>query len=324
MKYISFQNLFRILKSNLYKIHSGNYDLIVGIPRSGMIPAYFIGLYLNKNITDLDSLINNHDLDKGHTRIINKDFNKPHDAKKILLVDDSISSGNSLNENLKKIPIHLQSKIDTLAVFATTSSKDMVSMYLEIADGGRIFEWNIFHRRLLEKSCVDIDGVLCIDPTPDQNDDGEKYNNFLINAKPHIVPSYKIHSLVTNRLEKYRSETVAWLEKHNIKYDNLVMLDLPSKEERQRTHAHVPHKASYYKKNTDLKMFIESSKKQAVEIMKKTGKPVYVVDTNEMINPDWIDLSTNNKSELKVKLKSLIAKLLPNFIKNIIKKFFKL
>ena len=324
MKYISFQNLFKTLKSNLFKIHSGNYDLIVGLPRSGMIPAYFIGLYLNKNVTDLNSLINNYDLGKGFTRNINSDFNKPHDAKRILLVDDSILSGNSLNINLKKIPNQLISKIDTLAVYTTESSKNMVDMHFEIIGHNRVFEWNIYHRKLLEKSCVDIDGVLCIDPTSEQNDDGNKYINFLINAKPYILPSYKIHSLVTSRLEKYRPETVAWLKKHNVKYDNLVMLDLPSKEERQKRRAHATHKASYYNKNKDLIMFFESSKNQAVDIMKKTGKPVFVVDTNEMINPGWIDLSINNKSGLKFRLKSLIGKLLPVHIKSIIKKIFKL
>jgi uncharacterized HAD superfamily protein len=31
----------------------------------------------------------------------------------------------------------------------------------------------------LKKACFDIDGVLCADPLPEQNDDGEKYINFL-------------------------------------------------------------------------------------------------------------------------------------------------
>ena len=88
-----------------------------------------------------------------------------------------------------------------------------------------------------------------------QNDDGKNYVDFLLNAKPHILPSYKIHSLVTSRLEKYRSYTEQWLKKHNILYENLIMLDLPDKDSRLKLNAHAAHKAAYYKKSSNLEIF---------------------------------------------------------------------
>ena len=57
MNYKTFNDLSVDIKNNLHKIHVGNYDLVVGIPRSGMMAAYVIGLYLNINVTDINSLI---------------------------------------------------------------------------------------------------------------------------------------------------------------------------------------------------------------------------------------------------------------------------
>lgn len=51
---------------------------------------------------------------------------------------------------------------------------------------------------------MDIDGVLCADPTPEENDDGEKYRHFLLNTPPLFIPKVTIGTLVTSRLEKYR------------------------------------------------------------------------------------------------------------------------
>jgi len=42
-----------------------------------------------------------------------------------------------------------------------------------------VFEWNALHHSNPERFCVDIDGVLCRDPTEAENDDGESYLEFL-------------------------------------------------------------------------------------------------------------------------------------------------
>jgi uncharacterized HAD superfamily protein len=65
-------------------------------------------------------------------------------------------------------------------------------------------------------------------------------------------------------LEKYRKETETWLAANNIKYNDLVMLDLPNMEARQRANNHGDHKAKHLAKPYVL--FIESEYNQAVEI----------------------------------------------------------
>ena len=92
MNFKSFNNLAEDIKKNLYKIHLEDYDLVVGIPRSGMIPAYMIGLYLNLLVTDLEGFIKNQSLKKPSVRNLKKLINRPHDARKVLLIDDSIIS----------------------------------------------------------------------------------------------------------------------------------------------------------------------------------------------------------------------------------------
>jgi uncharacterized HAD superfamily protein len=60
-----------------------------------------------------------------------------------------------------------------------------------------------------------------------------------------FIPGSKIGTIVT-RLEKYRIQTETWLEANNIKYNDLVMLDLPNMEARQRANNHGDHKAKAY------------------------------------------------------------------------------
>ena len=54
--YVSFAQLSNAIRSQLYAIPA-DVDLIVGIPRSGMVPAYQIGLFLNRLVCDIDSFI---------------------------------------------------------------------------------------------------------------------------------------------------------------------------------------------------------------------------------------------------------------------------
>jgi uncharacterized HAD superfamily protein len=157
-----------------------------------------------------------------------------------------------------------------------------VDYYFEVVPLPRYFQWNIFNHTSLEKACFDIDGVLCIDPTPDQNDDGPKYIHFILNAPPLFIPGSKIGTIVTSRLEKYRNETETWLRNNHVKYTDLVMLDLPDMEARQRANSHAAHKAKTYMSKPYV-LFIESSKEQSLEINRISGKPVLCTENFEMV-----------------------------------------
>lgn len=319
MNYKGFADLSDDIRNNINKISSYDFDLIVGVPRSGMVPAYIIASMLNKNCTDIVSLAENHTLKKGRTRVIKPDLNLPSDAKKILLVDDSILTGGSLKSELEKLSTDIKDKIVTLAIYSSLPYRNDIDLFFEYVPLPRVFEWNMYHHSIIGESCVDIDGVLCLDPTEKENDDGEKYCSFLLNAKPLILPSGTIHTLITNRLEKYRPETEIWLHKYNIEYQNLVMLDLPSKKERQRQEIHAKHKAEYYSKS-DLSFFIESSQNQAEAICMLSKKPVFCVEVNKLYTVNSIVTSgLRHKNTVTFYVKGFVRKLPTPFRKLIIK-----
>lgn len=311
MNFVTFENLNDCLYKNMYKLPR-DIDLIVGIPRSGLMVASLLALYLNLPFTDIDSFIKGEIYKTGNTRKSNKWITQASDAKKILVVDDSISTGEAIKEAKQKLKDIMNIRIIYSAIYALPSNIKAVDIYFEICNHPRMFEWNYLHHWGLEYACVDIDGVLCQDPTIFQNDDGEKYLDFIKNAVPKFLPTKPIGYLVTSRLEKYRNETAEWLNKHGIQYKQLIMMDINAKE-RALNSRHAEFKASVYKK-TDSFLFIESSYEQAVEICKLSGKQVFCVENRKLIEPKNIvnhlqiigrDLRITTKRVIKKILKRL-------------------
>jgi uncharacterized HAD superfamily protein len=256
-----------------------DFDLIVGVPRSGMLPANLLALYLNKPYTDINSFINGHIYKAG----ARGQFFDIRDYKKILVVDDSIASGSAMEKckaSLKEVSENFE--ISFCAIYVIPGKEKMVDYYFEVVPLPRYFQWNVMNHTSLEKACFDIDGVLCIDPSEDQNDDGEKYIDFILHAPALFIPGAKIGTIVTSRLEKFRKETETWLEANHVKYDQLVMLDLPDKEARMKANCHAEHKAKTYMSKPYV-LFVESSFSQALEINRITKKPVLCTENFEMI-----------------------------------------
>lgn len=280
MNYRNIKDLNNIILKRL-SIIPRDFDLIVGVPRSGMLPANLLSLYLNRPYTDIDSFLNGHIYKAGARSQFFEGGDGEH--KKVLVVDDSIASGSAMLECKEKLK-HLEEKFNLkyCAIFIIPGKEKMVDYFFEIVPLPRYFQWNVLNHTTLEKACFDIDGVLCEDPSPEQNDDGEKYIDFILNAPPLFIPGAKIGTIVTSRLEKYRKETEIWLAAQNIKYNDLIMLDLPDMAARQKANNHGGHKAKAYMSKPYV-LFIESEYNQAVEINRISKKPVLCTANFEMI-----------------------------------------
>ena len=296
-------------------------ELVVGIPRSGMLVASIVALKLNLPLTDLYSFLRNDDLKKGNTRTYkHEQLIKPQDARKILLVDDSVSSGNSMRAACEKVGQAYGGAVVTMAAFVERRNRDQVDLYFEQVEQPRMFEWNIMHHPFLAQACLDIDGVLCVDPTDEENDDGPGYREFLCKTRPLFIPSVKVAHLVTSRLEKYRPETERWLQEHGVQYGQLHMLDLPSAEERRRLNIHHKFKAQVFGQEPLARLFIESEAYQAQEICRLTGKPVYCIETNQMytqgelsnLKADVVRKSHSLKRKVLNRLKGSMSRWLPD------------
>lgn len=271
----------------MYKLPK-DVDLVVGVPRSGVLPASMIALCRNIKLTDLVGYLADIPLKHGITRnCLFADVIKPSDAHHVLVVDDSIDSGRSL-EIVKMLILETgrQQKITYCTIYSTIGSTNKPDIFLEIVHQPRLFEWNMMHRPFLNKCCLDIDGVLCLDPTETQNDDGSAYINFLRNANPLVVPSYRVGHLVTSRLEKYRSETEKWLAKHGVVYEQLHMLDLPNAKIRRSLGCHAAFKGKIFHQLKNTELFIESDPEQSAEIANIAGKPVLCYSTQKLYYPN--------------------------------------
>lgn len=259
-----------------------NIDIVVGVPRSGLMVATLIALYLNKPVVDIDSFCQKEISSVGETKTPSKMVNDFSQVKLALIVEDSINDGTSIRLAKEKIQKALPDmNCQYFAAYIRIDKQNEVDYYLRIIDAPRLFEWNYLHGRL-KTTCFDIDGVLCVDPTEAENDDGEKYQEFLKNAKPKLIPSGKVGMIVTCRLEKYRSLTDEWLKKHGIEYCELIMMPYHSAAERKEHGNYAEFKAEVYKKHKEILMFVESSKSQAEKINCLSKKPVFCVE-NQMI-----------------------------------------
>ena len=291
MNFRSVNDLDKIIREKLALIPN-DVELIVGVPRSGMLPAALLAVYLNLPLTDTMSITSDvsHATSTRNYRLNSeKNSTDIRDYKKILVIDDSCYTGNSIKEVKESIALipNCDTEILYACVYATSEATSCVDIYFEIVEQPRVFEWNIMNHACICSSCLDLDGVLCVDPTEEQNDDGEKYIDFILNAKPLWTPKFTIGVIVTSRLEKYRSYTEKWLLEHNISYQHLIMLNLRSKEERIRMGAHAPFKASIYDQIDGTRLFIESDPNQARYIAEATGKAVYCVSSNEFYDEKY-------------------------------------
>ncbi len=288
MNFRSVGDLDKCIRHNLHKVPP-NIDLVVGIPRSGILPATIIALTLNIALTDLVGFLEGRVFKKMRFRAEFVKRELPVDNfTHILIVDDSVLTGGTMKEARAAIEgAGNKSRISYLAAYCDIPGCRAVDICLEMASLPRVFEWNLMNSGNLDLCDVDIDGVLCREPTERENDDGERYIRFLKSAEPRLLPTRPVQTLVTSRLEKYRKETAEWLSRHNVSYQQLIMLDLPSKEARVKAGVHAIHKAEFYRRSIS-KLFIESNHFQATEICRLSGKPVLSFEKMELVNPSFV------------------------------------
>ncbi|MBZ9676457.1 phosphoribosyltransferase [Mesorhizobium sp. ES1-1] len=291
MHYRSIADMNDTIVAHLHRLPR-DIDLVVGVPRSGILAANLVSLTANIAMTDLDSFIDGKIYTSGISTKRRASLDRGvAEMRKILVIDDSVNRGDAMREARRRIEAAgIRADFIFASVYGHLPRHDDIDFVFETVPHPRMFQWNFMHHIFLEQSCVDIDGVLCLDPTEAENDDGPAYEKFLGEARPLHGPTRKIGWLVTSRLEKYRKLTEAWLDKHEVRYDKLIMLDLPSKAERQRLGVHGSFKADFYRKSGAL-LFIESEYRQAENIARLSGKPVLCVETHQVMLPQPMSLA---------------------------------
>lgn len=262
-------------------------DLVVGIPRSGLLAANLLALHLHLPLSDLRGFVRGRTLGGGERLGHIDDTAYLRDAKRILVVDDSLHAGGAMRRAKQELAgSPLLDRIEFGAVYVSPgpAKDELLDHWFEVVPQPRVFEWNALHHDALADACMDVDGVLCRDPTTDENDDGDRYAAFLDTVPVRLVPAAKVGHLVTARLERYRPQTEAWLDRAGIRYGQLHMHPAATAVERRADRSHATFKAAVYER-TKAWLFIESEPHQAEEIANVTGRPVYCTDVRLMVYP---------------------------------------
>lgn len=266
-----------IWTSEWLKSFPSQYDMIVGIPRSGLLVANMIALKLGKPLTTPDHFARGKYWLSVHVHQ-GIDMGK---RLKVLLVDDSINSGATMQESIQAMrAAGMSMDVTKAALIVSNEKKPLVDLYYRYVRHPRVFEWNMLHRRIASyheqgKIAVDMDGVLCENCPPHVDLVESEYRNWIRTAKPYLIPSFEINAIVSGRLEKYREDTVKWLADHNVRYNELVLWQIESKNQRNDGFAKHKIEALYRIKPT---LFWESNFNQADLIWKKTKIPVLCTD----------------------------------------------
>nr|WP_298415414.1 phosphoribosyltransferase [uncultured Halomonas sp.] len=314
MNFKSYAELSSDIFSNIDKVQSKGYELVVAIPRSGVIPAYMLSLLLNVDCTTLNDFLKNHSLVKGNTRNTRKEIRKAWDARKVLIVDDSVNTGASILKVLDQIPEDCPCDITTLAVYGNAIGIPKVDICLKYLSSPRVFQWNMWHCVAMERTCVALDGVILNSHEAEQVDKKDNVT-FIERTKPLILPTYKINSLVTKQPEHSRSIVESWLSYHKVSYVNLIMANSEAGEVTSNSQVYRDLKADFYRKNSDLNFFVEGDLKHARYIANASGKPVFCTQTNAMVRPSIESVVKYGKANLLktnvARTKKLIKKWIP-------------
>ncbi len=260
--------------SNLHRIDRSRYDVIVGIPRSGMLPATMLATMLQLPLADV--------IGYRHGIVHGPSGRPAQPGKRILLVDDTCNKGSAMARAMSLLP--KGTKATRLAVFGPYQVEDpqrIVDISLAQCKGPRVFAWNMMKHRRLPRWGTDFDGVLCRDPEKAENDDGPRYLRFMREAEPLFLPKRPIGHVVTCRLERYRNETEDWMRRHGVQFTALHMMPFATKAERMAHGGRGAWKAGIVKQS-GVEMFIESCPKQAGIIAREAQVPVWCTRTQAL------------------------------------------
>lgn len=285
MMYKSYKDLADTIRLNAWKVPK-DVDLIVGVPRSGMMCAIMLAELLNKDVATMDDLVAGHTMGCGGRSMLIKRAR----SKKVLMVDDTVFQGTSLKKYRHLIEMrNLPFQFIYACIYAEGEhAKEMVDIYFEDIyqpnEKLYLYEWNILHHyeHKTKFFMFDMDGVLCKEP-PDERRT-EEYEAYIKEAVPIVVPTTKVGAIVTYRMEKYRKVTEAWLKRWGIECGELRMC--PAKDYHQRAWKMQPDvfKGEIYREAKWAQLFIESNAYQAKIINSISKKPVFCYEDGVMYN----------------------------------------
>jgi orotate phosphoribosyltransferase len=277
-RFVSSAELQSDIKLLLAKIPS-DITAIAGVARSGLSVATMLSMYTHIPMLTIRQTANDVVATGNGWRLGGSRHIDPA-REKILVVDDTVMTGNSL----KAIRPLVQSQIGQAlyaAVYVNPLAKEKPDLWAVDLPWPHLLEWNLFNSVLSPSVAMDFDGILCDDCSRGQDDDGDRYREFLLTAGPKYLPrKVPVPLIVTARLEKYRLETEDWLRRHGVQWHRLIMHPAATLAERNQDDIsaykarHYVEWASSHRAAPGPILFVESDDRQASRIAQLSGRMV--------------------------------------------------
>lgn len=291
MIFISIEELYSTIATNSWKVSKHKPKGIIGVPRSGMLPATILSQELHLGLCSINEFFDNNGDDKVFNRHGTRPIDHPKDGPYIV-VEDSNYNGQNLGITMNSLKQHFPNKkFISCAAFlegptqfykADITLRDIREEAQASVGRVALYQWSFLDCWWNWKFLWDLDGVMCIDPPADSNT--EAYEAYLDNPIPLHIPktpsNYPI-SICTYRLKKYAPQTNKFLKDNGINCNTLWMYNADTKEERNLKPAPV-YKAEMYKSHPEYMLYIESNDYEAQAIWKLSEKPVYCFSTGKL------------------------------------------
>jgi uncharacterized HAD superfamily protein/hypoxanthine phosphoribosyltransferase len=269
----TFADLTAVCRDHLADVRKLSPDVIVGIPRSGMVPASILATSLGLPLADLHTFCDGREWGVGGTIA-----GSP--VSRVLLVDDASGYGRTMTRAIERLAAERpDAVVMPCSVYADPEAAPRFALAMERLAKPRLFEWNWWRSGKLAHCCVDIDGVICRDPTSAEKGDPDAYREFIASTPLLYRPAKPVGAFVTGRSSNYRAETEAYFKRHGIAYGALAMRE--GDRLTKTVEAHAEHKAAFYRKS-DAVLFIESDERQAEMIARTARKPALCIETGKV------------------------------------------
>jgi uncharacterized HAD superfamily protein len=257
---------------------ASNVSAVAGIPRSGMIAASLAAALLHVPLFEVHQKQGLRRLDHG-SRLEDATVRRGS----LLVLDDSVHSGAAMEAARRIVSSSRFHKRSVFAaIFVRPERLGCVDLFARLAPQPHYFEWNLLNCSQARRIALDMDGVIC-DDWPGGDEEGELYQTFLENSPPRWLPRrHEVPLIVTARLEKHRSATLAWLRRHGVRVRSLVMGPWQNASKRRRHYDAGIHKGLAYR-TSDCQLFIESDERQAERIYETARRPVLCATTGKVL-----------------------------------------
>jgi len=267
MNFASFADLARDVLELIPFCLERDVSAVYGVPRSGLAPATILATALHVPVG----------IPGGELVAGRRVTTRARPACGLpLLIDDTVNHGGSL----RKARAAMGDRAHLAAcVYVTPGSEQHVDAYARQLPGPRVFEWNLFHCEQSPRFMFDLDGVFAFDP-PIFDDDGPAYEAAITDARPKHIATWGVGWICTNRIARWRPQTLAWLRRYSIMVEHeLLMQPYATAAERRARSTPAAFKAARYREAPGCQLFVESHESQAVEIARLSGRPVLAIDT---------------------------------------------